>query len=203
MIYEHEAEVVPGLPGPLPPGERLLWQGRPDWRRLAATAFHVRLVAVYFAALAIWGGVQAARGDGDWAGVAVTLGVGAAGVGVLLLLAWGAARTTVYSLTDRRIVLRVGVALSTCINVPLSLVGRVDLKGYADGTGDIPLSLTGSQRVGWAALWPHARPWRIAKVQPMLRAVPDAANVAGLIARTTGAAHGTRIDAAPRLAVAA
>ena len=50
QIYrEHELEAAPGLPEPLPAGERVLWQGKPDWKRLANEAFHVRQVAVYFA----------------------------------------------------------------------------------------------------------------------------------------------------------
>jgi hypothetical protein len=47
--HEHEWEVAPGLPSALPPGERVVWQGPPDWRSLAVHAFHVRKIAVYFA----------------------------------------------------------------------------------------------------------------------------------------------------------
>ena len=36
-----------GLPGPLPAGDRLLWQGRPAWRALAQRIFHVKVVAAY------------------------------------------------------------------------------------------------------------------------------------------------------------
>jgi hypothetical protein len=53
-------------------------------------------------------------------------------------------------------------------------------------------------------LWPHARPWKLAEVQPMLRSIPEADKVAGLLARTVGAAQGTPVAAsAPVLAVAA
>ncbi|NCV86392.1 MAG: hypothetical protein EBW14_11085 [Oxalobacteraceae bacterium] len=48
-IYpEHELEAAPGLPEPLPAGERVLWQGSPNWKQLALEAFHVKQVAVYF-----------------------------------------------------------------------------------------------------------------------------------------------------------
>ena len=46
--HEHEWEAAPGLPSALPPGERILWQGAPDWRSLAVHAFHVRKIALYF-----------------------------------------------------------------------------------------------------------------------------------------------------------
>ena len=38
--------------------------------------------------------------------------------------------------------------------------------------------------LGHVLLWPHVRPWRYAHPQPMLRAVPDAAGLARMIAET-------------------
>ena len=60
---------------------------------------------------------------------------GALGIGLLMLYAWAVARTTVYTLTDKRVVLRIGVALNKCINLPLTqiapaLVAR--LRGGSD-----------------------------------------------------------------------
>ncbi len=200
-MTEYDNEPVPGLPGFLPPGETMLWQGSPDWRVLARTAFHTRGIAAYFALLVAFalGSALAAGigGPGDLVGVAMTGVLGIVGVGLLYLLAWGSARTTIYTLTDRRIVLRIGIALPKCINLPLKMVGAVGLAARADGSGDLPLGLTGSQKLGYAALWPHARPWRIVTPQPMLRALPDAAGVAALIARNCLAASPDGRIAAP------
>ena len=203
MIVEYDDEPVRGLPGNLPPGERILWQGSPDWKRLAIAAYHVRPVAIYFGALVLFGGVQAARGIGTWIGTGITLAVGLACIALLVGIAIASARSTIYTLTNRRIVMRIGVALPKCINLPLRLIGSADLRGYRDGTGDIPLGMTGAQQLGWLQMWPHAKPWAINNVHPMLRCIPDAANVAGLIARTTGAAQGVPVTVAPQLAVAA
>ena len=192
-MTEYEHEPIPGLPGLLPPGEHILWQGSPDWRALARSAFHTRLIAGYFALLATWALVSSiatgVRGPSDLIGFAMTVVVGAIGVALLHLLAWGTARSTIYTLTNRRIVLRIGVALPKCINLPLALIGSVDLAARPDGTGDVPLTLTGQQRLGYIALWPHARPWKVATPQPMLRAVPGASDIAALIARTCLAAN--------------
>ena len=49
--HEHELEPQFGLPEPLPQGERILWQGSPDFAALARSAFHVRMLAVYFLVL--------------------------------------------------------------------------------------------------------------------------------------------------------
>ena len=203
MIVEYEVEPIPGLPGDLPPGERILWQGSPNWKRLAKSAFHVPAVAVYFAALSAWGILQAVRGISTWMGVGITAGLGLTAVVVLLVLAWLSARTTIYTLTNRRVVLRMGIALPKCVNLPLGMITAADLRAYPDGTGDIPLKIGGSQRLGWLQLWPHAKPWAITDVEPMLRAVPEAELLSGLLARTAGAAQGTPVTVAPQLAVAA
>jgi Bacterial PH domain len=202
-VTEYEIEPIPGLPGVPPAGEHILWQGSPDWRVLARTAFHTRLVAGYFALLLLWAVVDAVlQGIGspaDLTGAAMTALMGAAGVALLHLLAWASARSTIYTLTNRRIVLRIGVAVPKCINLPLAMIGAVDLGARADGSGDMPLTLTGQPKLGYLALWPHARPWKVARPQPMLRAVPDAAQVASLIARACHAAgrSGQSVPAAP------
>jgi hypothetical protein len=157
----------------------MLWQGSPEWKRLALTAFHVRAVGVYFALLAAWGLLS----GGSLAGVVATGAAGVAAVGLLCLLAWLSARSAVYTITDRRIVLRVGVALPTCFNIPLKIVGTAALRRHPDGSADIPLQLNGPDRLGWLMLWPHARPWRLSTPEPMLRAVPDGEAVAALLAR--------------------
>ena len=188
-MNEHEIEPIAGLPGIPPAGERILWQGRPQWHALARTAFHTRLIAGYFALLTATAAIiGAASGDG-YVGVAMTASAGVVGVALLHLLAWATARTAVYTLTNRRVVLRVGIALPKCINLPLSVVGAVDLTLNDDGTGDVPLRITAKQQLGYAALWPHARAWRLAEPQPMLRSIADAATVGALIARTCLAAQ--------------
>lgn len=194
--YEHEP--VKGLPGLLPPGEQMLWQGSPDWKRLALTAFHVRGVGVYFALLMGW----ALLSGGSLTGVIATASAGAAAVGLLCLLAWLSARSAVYTITNRRIVMRIGVALPTCFNIPLKIVGNAALQRHADGTADIPLQLTGPERLGWLMLWPHARPWRVGTPEPMLRAVPEGERVAALLLRALAEAvpEGRRVvvsDAGP------
>jgi len=172
---------IPGLPGPLPAGERLLWQGSPDWWRLAVSAFHLRAVGLWFALLALW---SLASGEGLRA-LLGTLVSAVLAVGLLAFLARAMARATIYSITSRRVVMRYGVALEKCINIPFRIVRSAGLRTYADGTGDLPLALElrKGDRLGWAMLWPHARPWKLVRPEPMLRAVPDARRVAAILAR--------------------
>jgi hypothetical protein len=191
-VNEYEREPIPGLPEVPPAGERILWQGAPDWGSLARHGFHARKVAVYFALILAW-----LLGSRLWAGesLAQAMILGAwllvlalLAIGLLLLLAWANSRATLYTLTNRRVAIRFGVAVSMTINIPYRQILTADLRRYGDGTGDIPLSLAGRPRVSYLVLWPFVRPWRFGKVQPMLRSVPTAERVAGILAEAMRAA---------------
>jgi len=179
---EHDGEPVRGLPEQLPAGEHILWQGAPDWRVLARTALHTHWIAFYFGALIVWnlgsGVLRAEPALSVLIQAASSIAVGAACLGLLYGYAWLNARTTVYTLTNKRFVLRHGVALSKCFNIPYVVVASAGLKVDAKGHGDIPLALSGDAKIAYPHLWPHARPWRFNKPEPMMRALPDAAAVA-------------------------
>lgn len=184
-MNEYEYEPIPGLPGHLPEGEEILWQGKPDWRVLANQAFHVRELTVYFALfLSARGIVSFIEGDGFVLALLSALAVAplaVAGTGIILLLAWATARSTIYTITNKRVVFRFGVALQLCFNIPFKQVQSAALKVLPSGHGDIPLTVTQSPVLGYLHLWPHVRPWRFSKPAPMLRAVPDAACVGALL----------------------
>ncbi len=183
---EFHCEPVRGLPARLPKGEDILWQGAPDWRGFAAQALHVRAIAVLVAVMAAWP-VVAAAFEGASIGAAVGEAViiaafGVGGIGVLHLLAWLVGRTTVYTITNRRIVMRVGVALNKTFNVPFATIDGASMQMHGDGTGSIAIALRPGSAIPYLMIWPHARPWHMALTQPMLRAIADPQPVAELLA---------------------
>lgn len=169
MTTEYEIEPIKGLPGNLPPGESIIWQGEPDWQTFARGVFHTRLVAAWFVIVAM--GAFVAGGTGPL-GAAITAVVAVLGLALLGLLAWAQARSTVYTLTQKRLVMRFGVALPKCVNLPLQLIAAADLKPVGADKADIALRIHGRFPLGWLQMWPHVRPWKVAEPQPMLRAVP-------------------------------
>lgn len=198
-MNEHDGEVIRGLPGVPPPGERILWQGSPDWRSLALRAFKVRAVLVYFGLLVVWQAAVAVH-DGGGIGEAARailwiLPLGVAASGVLTLLAWLNARSTVFTVTDRRVVVRAGVALPMAVNLPYALVTSAALRRHADGTGDIPLVMGGKDRVSTIMMWPYVRPWKMGRPEPMLRALREPETVARVLADAL-AAHAATVPAA-------
>jgi len=204
-MREHETEPTPGLPEALPKGEQILWQGRPTWKALARHGFHLRLLALYFVALAAWSAAELAAAGATPAamvGGAVWLIVlGVIPVVLVMAFAYASARTTLYTVTDRRIVMRVGVALPLTVNLPLSAVGSATMRRYADGGGDIILAMEGRRRVSYVALWPHLRGLSVLQPRPMLRAVPDVEAAAQALANALAASvpgeAGKRVTLAP------
>lgn len=191
-IAEHDGEPIPGLPGALPKGESILWQGAPEWRGIARRALFVRGIAIYFVLLAVLRGADlTAQGAGAMEAVAeglLLVVIGAVPVALLLLFAGLSARTSLYTITTRRIVMRVGVALPMTINIPFVLIDQAGVTKHADGTGDLVVTLAKPHRVSWLALWPHIRPFRISHPQPMLRALRDADVAAQVLSRALAAA---------------
>jgi hypothetical protein len=186
IAEDFDFEPVRGLPGHLPPGETLLWQGSPRWRAIARTVFHIPQIAIYFGVLIAFGVLSALLdGQNAWSAAKPAMWLAPLGllsIGILTLMAWLTQRTTVYSITSRRVVMRFGIALPITLNLPFSHIGDAALKLHADGSGDIPLELGSKDHLAYLVLWPHARPWRFSKPQPMLRCVPDAAKAAEILA---------------------
>ncbi len=191
MSEEFDHEPIPGLPGLLPPGEQIVWQGQPSWRSLARHTFWLPWLVGYFAVFAAVRGVLAFT-DGKGLGgalfaAAIVVPLAAVCLSLLALLAWLNARAAMYTITTRRVVMRFGVALPMTFNLPFKRLAGADLKVHSGGHGDISLELAGADRLAYVVLWPHARPWRFAKAQPMLRSIPEAAKVAALLRETVQA----------------
>lgn len=196
--HEHEFEAVHGLPETLPAGETLLWQGSPEPLQMARQALHLDGLLVYFGLLLGWRGVSSWY-DGASAWQTLTAMAGmlpliALALALLGTIAWLIARTSVYTITNRRIVMRLGVVLSITFNLPFAQIGAVALRRRGNGGGDIVLSLTGSDRIAYLHLWPHVRPWQLKRTQPMLRALPDAHAVAQTLAQALQRDQATRAE---------
>ena len=139
QLSEHDEGAHPGaLPAALPEGEQLLWQGRPSARGLARQNFHVLGVGLYFLALLIWRTLSVAAEPGN----GLAEGLSAASVlvmpflaaeAVLLLLAWGYARSTIYTLTSARLAIRSGLAVPVTTTIAFELVEGAALKRHGKG----------------------------------------------------------------------
>ena len=198
-------EYIRGIREPLPDGERVLWQGAPRWQSIAVRALHLRKVAVYFGVLLAWR-LSSSLADGQsfaeaLSGAGLLAAVAVLGVGLLATLAWLSARTTIYAITTRRLMLRIGIALPIFVNLPFRGIEGVQMRSFRDGTADLPLELQDDVRLAYLHLWPHARPWRVQHPQPRLRGVRQGQLVAAILREALGDAEPAAVPAvrvAPR-----
>jgi hypothetical protein len=183
-------EPVPGLPATPPEGERILWQGRPDWWALTRESLLFWWVAGYFVFLGAWRSVAlmdiVPLATAIWGAVPFLL-LGAVVCALLMLTAWAQARATMYTITNRRVAMRVGAALTVTLNLPFREISNAALDVRKGGTGTIVFDLMGETRLSYLVFWPHVRPWRINPTQPALRCIPFAANVAEIFAEAAQA----------------
>lgn len=166
--------------------ETILWKGRPLVRGIARNLFHIRAVMGYFAVLAVWT-LASTHADGFRANAAFLsvlwlLMPAFIAAGIIYAISWVVSATTHYTITDRRVIMQIGTALPIALTLPLKSIVSADVRLLADGSGDIPMR-TGRQKLAYLLIWPHARPWRFKTTEPMLRAVPDAARVAEILAQ--------------------
>jgi hypothetical protein len=198
--HEHEFEPEFGLPERLPITEKLIWQTSPSVLDTAIHVFHLRKLVLYFTALGL---IRIAYLSASGtvltealASLLLPFCLALVGMGATFTLAWLTARNTVYTLTDQRIVMRIGIVLTLTYNFPLKLIDSAGIKINESGTGDIPLVLKGDTKIAIVHLWPHARAWKIAKPEPMLRCLPDVAQKAKSFAQAWSKANGVTLSVA-------
>jgi hypothetical protein len=180
-------------------GERIVWQAGPAVRPLALRLYHLRLIALYGGGLTLADMIQARLHDlGHWGALQAAIpGVltTAAALVIFCMLALGSARTTRYTLTDRRLIMQCGLALPATLSMPLDRIAAVAVRVHRDGAGDITVQPHPGAHLVYAKLWPFARPWRFANPEPMLREVPAAGYVATILSRMVAVATAAPVDA--------
>ena len=199
--HEYEFEPQFGLPERLPSDEFIVWQGSPDIGALAASAFHIKKLVMYFLLLIVacaWPALEAQAGAMavlqaiKWIAPLSLLGLAS-----VWLMAYMTSRTTVYTLTNKRVVMRLGIVLTVTFNLPLKQIASSDIRLLEAGFGDMTLALQGSDRIAWVHLWPSVRPWRISKPEPTLRAISDVQEVAVKLRDAWTLATGMAANATP------
>ncbi len=196
---DFHVEPIEGLPELPPEGEKILWQGRPSWWALAVQSLNLYWVMGYFVLLGAWRSVVLAETrplDVSIAGSVPFLVLGLIACALLAIVAYVQARSTVYTITNRRVAMRIGAALTVTLNLPYRWIGSADMDLRKNGVGTIALELIDEgTRLSYLTCWPHVRPWRMNPVQPALRCIKDAEKVAAILgdaARTEVTRPGAR-----------
>ncbi len=183
----NDAELAESLPA----DEMLIWQGRPEARAIATRAMYLWYVVAYLLGLALLRTGYLVISDAplsEWSALlAWQLLASLFIVGIILVLAAVYGKSTIYTLTNRRLILRTGAAVPIHVNFPLEQVASADLKVFSDGTGDIALKLDSSDKLYWLLLWPNIRSWWVRPLQPLLRGLRDFEMAANALASAASA----------------
>ncbi len=179
-------EPIKGLPGILPEGEDILWQGRPNWWALSKDSLNVYWILGYFIVLAVWRYLSLYQVEGTGYAMAGSLPLMVLGIvacTILVGIAYIQARMTIYTITTKRVVMRIGAALTITFNFPYKKISNANLGLRKDGTGTIALELIGYNKVSYLVLWPHLRPWKMSNPQPAFRCIDNPEEVAKILSK--------------------
>lgn len=211
MSHDHDdfqTEPVRGLPANLPEGEEILWQGQPSWWALVQESLSLWWVVGYFVFLFAWRTIGGAASE-TWLTSATTasffLVLGLIVCVLLVLVSLIQAKATVYTITNKRVAMRIGAALTMTLNLPFKQILNADLRMRKSGHGSIALEMNpeGGMGFSYVLTWPHIRPWKLKHPQPSLRCIPDAKAVAAILseaAQTAVSEPDIKITRVPEMA---
>ncbi len=190
---EYELEASYGLPEKLPEGEHIIWQGSPDIWRMAKDVFYIRPIIAYFIFLVLYRIFDGISLEHTILSIVVStswmLALSVVCVGLVYCLAYFTANTTVYTMTNHRIVMRIGIALTLSFNLPYKEIISADFKEKKDGFGNIPFRISPNTKIAYFHLWPHARPFFYNNPEPMLRNIANVKEVAILLTNAWATAN--------------
>jgi hypothetical protein len=183
-------EPIRGLPERPPEGEVILWQGQPNWLRLTVESLNVWWILGYFIFLFVWRFISVSDLMPLNQAVLVSLPFLALAMIVTLLLmlvGYIQAKATVYTITNKRVVMRIGAALTVTLNLPFTEIENAAIASSSKNFGSIAIDTKQDAKFFFLVLWPHARAWHFKKPQPSLRCIPNAAEVAEILSNAAKA----------------
>jgi len=179
--HTHEFEPTFGFPESLPTSEKVLWQGSPCAWLIARRIFFLPYLFFYFlmfSCLALIVNSDVLTLKDLFVKFLSYMSLGMVAIFILLAISFLISSTTLYSITDKRLVMRIGIVLNLSLNIPFSKIETAARKAYPDKSGDISLKLVADNKIAYLHLWPHCRPWFFSSPRPRLSCLKDVEVVA-------------------------
>ena len=169
----------------IPSDEKIYWVGKPNWKSFSYQAFGIKYLLIYFLICALYS-VSKIEMVFSFS-IFVTnyipfLVSGLLAGAILISIAYLEAKHTVYVITERRIVIRTGVALVFLLNAPFKKIISIDRQTLSQGQGNISFRTDSRKRIPYLSCWPSVRPWSFLLPSPAFRSIPDIAAVEIIIA---------------------
>ena len=187
MEYKTKFEAPKNILDAIPDGESILWKGRPSLWGFSWNLFGLKWITFYLSILSIVSIARFFASDFHTAFYIDFLPFFLSGIFasiILFGLATIQAYSTVYIITENRVIIKTGAALSFLISMPFKKIKEVNLQKRGASIGTISFELFSKKRVPYISCWPSVRPWKFKKTQPAFSCVGSVDEVATILRKT-------------------
>lgn len=179
----------------IPNNEKIHWNGEPSWASLGYQVFGIKYLIFYFILSALYAVSQLGPVFSLLAFLVhyvPFLISGAVAASILFVLAYLATRHTSYVITEKRIVIRTGVALVFLLNVPLKNIISIDKQRLAGGRGNLSFEAKSKKRIPFLSCWPSVKSGSFVQPSPAFRSISNIEEIGVLITELAEKTHEQR-----------
>ena len=187
MEYKTKFEAPKNILDAIPDGESILWKGKPSLWGFSWNLFGLKWITFYLSILSVVSIARFFASDFHTAFYIDFLPFFLSGIFasiILIGLAAIQAYSTVYIITENRVIIKTGAALSFLISMPFKKIKEVNLQKRGASIGTISFDLFSKKRVPYISCWPSVRPWKFKKTQPAFSCVRSVDEVATILRKT-------------------
>ena len=187
MEYKTKFEAPKNILDAIPNGESILWKGRPSLWGFSWNLFGLKWITLYLGILSIVSVARFFASDFYTAFFFDFLPFFLSGIFVSIILIGLAATqpySTVYIITENRVIIKTGAALSFLISMPFKKIKEVNLQKRGASIGTISFELLSEKRVPYISCWPSVRPWKFKRTQPAFSCIGSVDEVATILRKT-------------------
>ena len=187
MEYKTKFEVHKNILDAIPEGESILWKGKPSFWGFSWYFFGLKLLAFYLIILSVVFAARLTATDFFTAFVVDFLPFLLSGIlasCILMALAKIQSQSSVYIITENRVIIKSGAALSFLISMPFKKIKAVNLQKRKGSLGTISFELNSGKRVPYISCWPSVRPWRFKKTEPAFSCIENVDEVATILRKS-------------------
>ena len=187
MEYKTKFEAPKNILDAIPNGESILWKGRPSLWGFSWNLFGLKWITLYLSMLSIVSVARFFASDFYTAFYVDFLPFFLSGIfASIILIGLSATQTysTVYIITENRVIIKTGAALSFLISMPFKKIKEVNLQKRGASIGTISFELLSEKRVPYISCWPSVRPWKFKRTQPAFSCIGSVDEVATILRKT-------------------
>jgi len=187
MEYKTKFEAPKNILDAIPNGESILWKGRPSLWGFSWNLFGLKWITLYLSMLSIVSVARFFASDFYTAFYVDFLPFFLSGIfASIILIGLAATQTysTVYIITENRVIIKTGAALSFLISMPFKKIKEVNLQKRGASIGTISFELLSEKRVPYISCWPSVRPWKFKRTQPAFSCIGSVDKVATILRKT-------------------